>query len=86
MPEVSRFYGISIYLYANDHSPPHFHAEYQDDEAVFGIGTLELLEGSMSNRARALVLEWAALHRPELVRAWNELRAGRNPGKIEPLP
>jgi hypothetical protein len=85
MPEISRFYGISIYLYPNEHPPAHFHAEYQDDEAVFSIATLELMEGSLGNRANALVLEWASLHRVQLVKAWNELPAGRHPGKIEPL-
>ena len=86
MPEIARFYGISIYLYPNDHPPAHFHAEYQDDEAVFGIDTLEILAGRLSNRARSLVVEWAALHRRELMRAWIELRGGRHPGRIEPLP
>ena len=27
MPEVSRFYGIIIKMFFNDHSPSHFHAE-----------------------------------------------------------
>ncbi|MFQ5754137.1 MAG: DUF4160 domain-containing protein, partial [bacterium] len=27
MPEISRFYGIIIKMYFNDHVPPHFHAE-----------------------------------------------------------
>ncbi|WP_353616310.1 DUF4160 domain-containing protein [Bacillus sp. es.034] len=25
MPKISEFGGISIYLYYNDHDPPHFH-------------------------------------------------------------
>lgn len=85
MPEVSRFYGISIYLYPREHPPPHFHAFYGDDEVVFEIATLRVLEGSIPNRARALVLDWAAQHRDELVAAWARLRAGQNPGKIAPL-
>ncbi len=28
MPEISRFFGIVIKTYYNDHFPPHFHAEY----------------------------------------------------------
>jgi hypothetical protein len=85
MPEVSRFYGISIYLYPREHPPAHFHAFYGDDEAVFDIATLRILQGSLSNRARGLVLDWAAQHRDELFAAWNRLRAGQNPGKIVPL-
>ena len=26
MPVISRFYGIIIAMYFNDHNPPHFHA------------------------------------------------------------
>ncbi|MGH7952093.1 MAG: DUF4160 domain-containing protein [Limisphaerales bacterium] len=58
MPEISRFYGISIYLYPREHPPAHFHAFYGDDEAVFGIDALEILEGSLPNRARSFVVEW----------------------------
>ena len=85
MPEVSRFYGICIYLYSRDHPPAHFHAIYGDDEAVFDIRTLGILEGALPNRARSLVLDWAAQHRGELFTAWENLRAGRSPGKIAPL-
>lgn len=28
MPELSRFFGIVIRMYIQDHVPPHFHAEY----------------------------------------------------------
>jgi Domain of unknown function (DUF4160) len=85
MPEVSRFFGISIYLYPREHPPEHFHALYGDEEAVFDIESLRVLQGSLSNRARSLVVEWAALHRDELFTAWQRLRAGQNPGKIAPL-
>jgi len=29
MPAISVFFGITIRMYYADHSPPHFHAEYQ---------------------------------------------------------
>lgn len=28
MPEISRFFGIVIAMYYNEHNPPHFHARY----------------------------------------------------------
>lgn len=28
MPEISRFYGIVIKMFFDDHQPPHFHALY----------------------------------------------------------
>ena len=33
MPEISRFFGIVIRMFYNDHQPPHFHAEYGEHEA-----------------------------------------------------
>ena len=35
MPEISRFLGIVITMYFNDHNPPHFHVRYET-----GIGRL----------------------------------------------
>ena len=28
MPEISRFFGMVIAMYYNDHAPPHFHVRY----------------------------------------------------------
>ena len=56
MPRVSLFYGIAIYLYYRDHAPPHFHAIYGDDEAVFVIATGAILAGSLPRRARVMVV------------------------------
>ena len=67
MPELSRFYGIIIRMFVNDHPPAHFHAEYQDYEALFNIRTLEVIKGELPNRARLLVVEWALEHRQELI-------------------
>ena len=85
MPEVSRFYGIRILIYYRDHMPPHFHAEYRDDEAVFGLPSLLLIEGALTPRARGLVVEWASEHQQELVEAWERAYRGLPPGKIAPL-
>ena len=85
MPELSRFYGIVVRMFYGDHFPPHFHAIYQSDQIMVNIHTLEIMEGKMSRRALALVLEWAALHRVELRQAWEETSANKEPSKIAPL-
>ena len=85
MPKVSEFYGIAIYLYFNDHAPPHFHARYQGDNAEFEIATLAMLDGRVPPRVRAMVLEWASNHRDELLRGWNQCRDGKGPDRIAPL-
>jgi hypothetical protein len=85
MPEVSRFFGIIIALYFNEHNPPHFHAKYGEDEVEINIDTLEIIEGSIPKRALALVLEWANEHRDELKNDWQLARNGKPLQKIEPL-
>jgi len=85
MPRVSEFFGVIIAMYFNDHNPPHFHAEYAGDEASFSIGTLEILEGELPRRARALVVEWASLHRRELLANWERARQELPLQAIEPL-
>lgn len=85
MPTISRFYGMTIKMFYNDHSPPHFHVKYGDDEAVVGISPIALLHGSVPVRARSLVMEWASLHQQELREDWDRCREGQSPLPIEPL-
>lgn len=66
MPELSRFYGVQIKMYYDDHNPPHFHARYGGDEALIAIDTLEVIAGTLPSRALGLVYEWAGQHRAEL--------------------
>lgn len=85
MPEISRFFGIVIAIFWNDHGVPHFHAKYGEQRASFSIHDLQLLEGRLPPRVTALVLEWAFLHRHELLEDWN-LAVAKKPLKpIQPL-
>ena len=86
MPEICRFYGIVIAIFYSEHNPPHFHARYGNHKASIGIGDMAVLEGSLPPRALGLVMEWAAMHRDELMNAWNQARNQQSPGKINPLP
>lgn len=45
MPEVSRFFGIIIRMYYDDHPPPHFHAIYGEQEVQVGIDPIVVLKG-----------------------------------------
>jgi hypothetical protein len=85
MPRVSQFFGITVFMNYNDHSPPHFHAEYGGREAAFLIDTLQLRTGELPRRVRALIVEWAALHRAELLANWDRAREGLPLVRIEPL-
>ncbi len=85
MPQISRFFGISIYMYYDEHNPPHFHVIYDEDEGQIGISPLALIEGKLSSRALGLAMEWAALHQEELLENWELMRANMPPRKIVPL-
>ncbi len=70
MPTISRLYGILIQMYFGDHVPPHFPALYAEFEALIDIQTFAGIRGELPGRAMALVLEWARIHRDELMRDW----------------
>jgi hypothetical protein len=85
VPRISEFFGIVIRMNYNHHSPPHFHAQYGEYEAIYEIETIEVLRGRLPRRAHALVVEWTTLHREELTVNWDSARAGSPLQRIEPL-
>ena len=73
MPEIARFFGIIIRMFAEPAAPhhrPHFHAYYQNDVGIVSIDAVELIGGSLPQRQRRLVEAWAEIHRDELQRDW----------------
>jgi hypothetical protein len=84
MPIISRFLGIIITMYWDDHLPPHFHAKYGEFEIVVHILT-GVVEGKFSKRALKIVLEWHDLHKDELLADWELCRNKEMPKPIEPL-
>ena len=86
VPRISAFYGIVIAMYFDEHGVPHFHARYAGQRASVAIATLEVLAGSLPERALRLVHEWAALHRGELEENWLRARDELPLEPIAPLP
>jgi len=74
MPVVSRFFGIVIAFYWEDHLPSHFHAKYGGDEALVEIRTGSIIRGSLPRRVLSLVEEWRTLHVEELLENWERAR------------
>lgn len=72
MPVLSRFYGIIIRMYFQqaEHNPPHIHALYNEDMAAIDIQTGEVLEGYLPPKALAMVWEWSAIHKDDLLHMW----------------
>ena len=85
MPEISRFLGIMILMYFDDHNPPHIHVRYNDFRAIISINDLLLTEGELPPRVLGLVIEWAGLHKNELLENWNMIKETGKYFKIEPL-
>jgi hypothetical protein len=85
MPEISRFLGIVIAMYYNEHNPPHFHARYGHFKIEIAIKTLTILAGKLPPKAMGLVMEWATLHQDELMVDWNLARDNAELKHIEPL-
>ena len=84
MPIISRFYGILIAMYFNDHNPPHFHAKYAGREALFNFEG-DILEGELPKRAVQFVQEWISYHKEELEDNWEKASTGHPLNLIAPL-
>jgi len=85
MPVISVFFGIVIRMFYREHGVPHFHVEYQGQQATFTFDG-KLLAGTISSRtASRLVAEWAAAHGPELEANWARIKLGHALERIEPL-
>lgn len=85
MPEISRFFGIVIQMYNAEHLPPHFHATYAGTRVMVAIAPPVPLEGRLSPRVLALIVEWSTLHRAELLDNWERLGRHQPPRRISPL-
>jgi hypothetical protein len=85
VPSISRFHGIVISMYFDDHAPPHFHARAAGREAKVRIDNLEVIESKLPRRQLAMVRTWAGLHQDELEENWRRARNDEKLIQIEPL-
>jgi hypothetical protein len=85
MPEVSRFSGIVITMYFNDHEPPHFHVRYGEYRATVSLDPIQLQHGELPPRVRSLVTEWGQAHRAELQQNWTRMAIEGSFDAIPPL-
>lgn len=85
MPEISRFFGIVIRMYFDDHDPPHIHVEHQGYRAVIDFAG-NVMRGSLGSRtAIRLVRDWIDLHVDELHTDWELAQNGQALNLITPL-
>lgn len=85
MPEVSRFFGIIVRMFYDDHEPAHVHVEYQGRKAKISLDG-NILKGSLgSTTAVRLVRQWLRLRHEQLRRDWELAMKGEPLEKIAPL-
>jgi hypothetical protein len=81
MPEISRFYGLVIYMFFSDHNPPHFKVKYGEFEANILIENGTLLNGDLPISKLKLVSAKVEIHKEELFKMWDSKEFQR----IQPL-
>jgi len=85
MPVISTFFGIVIRMFYREHGVPHFHAEYQGQQATFTLDG-EILAGTIRSRtALRLIQEWSLARHTELEANWGKARGGEPLERIAPL-
>ncbi|MCF0204201.1 MAG: DUF4160 domain-containing protein [Muribaculaceae bacterium] len=84
MPQISKFYGIIIMMFFDDHNPPHFHVQYNEHRAIINIAN-GMVNGQLPRRVLSMVFEWLDQHKEELMENWDRLKAGKEPLQILPL-
>ncbi len=85
MPQLSRFFGIIISMFYDDHVPPHFHAFYGEYSAQISISDFSIIEGYLPSRVLGLVVEWASIHKNELNENWKRMLDKKELLPISPL-
>ncbi len=85
MPEISRFLGIIVAMFYQDHNPPHFHVKYNEYKATIAITELALLDGKLPPKVMGLVIEWASMHQKELMEDWELAKQQQLLKPITPL-
>jgi len=88
MPTLSRFYGIVVMMFwegEGKHHGPHFHAYHSGREVSVRITDLAVLAGGLAPRAQGMLMEWATLHRAELLTNWELAKADQPLVRIDPL-
>jgi Domain of unknown function (DUF4160) len=71
-----------LYMYPNDHPPPHFHVLFAEYRAVIDIRTMKLSRGDLPKAKLRAIIKWAKARRVELLEAWNVTQQSLVPEKI----
>ncbi len=85
MSEISTFLGITIYMYFDGQSTPHFQVLYNGRHGMFSIFPLNYSSGNLPPRVVGLVLDWALPYKDELLANWECIKETGICQRISPL-
>ena len=85
MSEISTFLGITVYMYFDGHSSPHFHVLYNGRHGAFSLLPLNYFSGNLPPKVVGLVLDWAVPHKNELLANWDSVKKTGTCQKIPSL-
>ena len=71
MPIIATVAGVKIYMYYQDHNPPHFHARHDGQSEVFDLDG-NSMEGSIDQKKSKAVRKWAKKNKKLLQKKWDE--------------
>ncbi len=77
---VEKVDGLTVYINADEHAPPHFHVRYQGENASFSIidgSRLPKVQGL--ERFERIIKKWWAVHKDLLIEKWNVSRPSNCP-------
>ncbi len=84
MPSICEFMGIKIYIYYDEHNPPHIHVIGAGIEAVLSINDGSVREGALPPRLKKVVAGWIAKERGALLENWNRTGEHKPLFKVQP--
>lgn len=84
MPSICQFKGASIYVYPNDHPPPHIHVRKDNKDAEIEILTGKIIAGKLTVPLHKIVRKWLKEQQIAISRAYIEAQAGRVPEQVPP--
>ena len=73
MPCIETIKGIRIYVYSNDHVPPHIHAIYGEYEALIDIRELNIMTGNLPSNKRKIAIAYVEENQEDLLETFYEL-------------
>lgn len=73
VPRIAYFFGISIYMYLDDHGIPHCHGIYGDYAGAYSIDNAERIAGLMPPQQEKKIREFILANQQDLIEKWHEL-------------